>query len=192
MPASLKKPPVGVGAAIVANSIVRRTPCSGVTKPVLSLISVATKPGFIALTLIRVSRNSLAKAIMIALAAALDAEYAVRGQRSEPAQRIDQSRQRTHPRADHDDDLLASPFSNVGVTLHFRNWQQLFQPSQEMPNAYPDKNQRQKLDQDILCMPQKKTPHRRCGARIIDFDQNSDGLSVTFSQISRPREIGPS
>jgi hypothetical protein len=127
MPASLKKPPVGVGAAIVANSIVRRTPCSGVRTPVLPLMSVATKPGFIALTLIRVSRNSLAKAIMIALAAALNAEYAVRGQWSEPAQRIDQSRQRTHPRADHDDDLIASPFSNVGVAIHFRNWQQLFQ-----------------------------------------------------------------
>ena len=50
----------------------------------LSLMSVATKPGLIALTLIGVSRNSLAKAIMIALSAALDAEYAVRGQRASP------------------------------------------------------------------------------------------------------------
>jgi len=60
-----------------------------------------------------------------------------------------------------------------------------------MPNACPDENQDQKLDQDI-CVPQQKTPHRRCGVRIINFDQNSDGLNVTFSQISRPRETGPS
>ena len=56
----------------------------------------------------------------------------------------------------------------------------------------PNGNQDQKLDQDIGVPRLKKTPHQRRGVRIIDFDQNSDGLSVTFSQISRPRETGPS